>query len=133
MLFPVHKKRKLSPLSPRHRNSTYVEDTAGDLSQDSLVEESAIVLGNGGIRGSHTTVEAMRNATTSWSGGTYNSNMFTLKANELFVKVRPDYEGRMVTLENCLRKLKDIIERIPDREAKPVCGCACFLTESTNT
>lgn len=47
--------------------------------------------------------------------------MFKLKANELLAKVQPDYERRMVKVENSLRKLKDIIERIPDREAKSVC------------
>ena len=52
--------------------------------------------------------------------GTYGSSMFSLQIDELLSKVRPDYERRMVKVENALRKLKAIIERTPSREAKTV-------------
>ncbi len=118
---PAIKKRKLSPLSRDDCNKMYSQDTVGRLSQDSSNEESENALDQGDIPSRHTPVEAKRNASTSWSSGTYDSNMFKLKANELLAKVRPDYERRMVQVEISLRKLKDIIERIPDREAKSVC------------
>lgn len=123
----VNKKRKLSPLSGGHRHASNAQERASVLSQDSSNQDTDIVPGNGAIRGRPTTVEAKRNLTSSWSSGTYDSNMFKLKVNELLARVRPDYERRMLKVENSLRKLKDIIERIPDRQAKPVCTFASVL------
>lgn len=117
-------KRKLSPQSGCDAHTTNAQVRAGDLSQGSSDQDNDFVQGNGATQGGHTTVEAKRNATKSRSSGTYGSNMFKLKVNELLAKVRPDYERRMLTVENSLRKLKDIIQRIPDREAKPVCAFA---------
>lgn len=54
-----------------------------------------------------------------------SSSMFQLQVEQLLLKVRPDYERRMVKAEDALRKLKEIIERIPDRDAKPVCRLTC--------
>lgn len=116
------KRRKLSPLSSEgYRRTSNPQERAGDLSQNSSDHDTNTVPSNGAIQGSSTRVEAKRRTTTSWNSGIYDSNMFKLKVNELLAKVRPDYEGRMLKVENSLRKLKDIIERIPDREAKPVC------------
>ena len=129
---PAVKKRKLSPLSRDNSNKIYTQDTVDGLSQDSADEETENVLGHGHIPSRHTPVEAKRNASTSWSSGTYDSNMFKLKANELLAKVRPDYERRLVNVENSLRKLKVVIERIPDREAKSVCKIIYAHTWSSN-
>lgn len=123
----TNKKRKLSPLSEGHRHTSNAQERAGDLSQESSDQDTDIVAGNGAIRGRPTMVKAKRNPTTSWSSGTYDSNMFKLKVNELLARVRPDYERRMLKVESSLRKLKDIIERIPDREAKSVCNSASVL------
>ena len=90
---------------------------AGSEDQGSSHEDSEVFPANGAVQSRHTTLEARRNATVSWSSGTSDSNMFKLKANELLAKVRPDYTRQA---ENLLRKLKDVIERIPDREAKLV-------------
>lgn len=114
------KRRKLSPLSEGHLHKSNIQEKAGDLSQYSSDQDTNLVPGNGAIQGSSTRVEAKRISATPWSSGIYDSNMFKLKVNELLAKVRPDYERRMLKVENSLRKLKDIIERIPDREAKPV-------------
>ncbi len=54
----------------------------------------------------------------------YNSSLFQLQNDELLSKVRPDYERRMAKAEGALRKLKEIIERIPNRDAKTVCRSA---------
>lgn len=117
---PTKKKRKVSPLSGRDRNEIYVQDTAGHVSEDSSNAESEIFPRNEAIRSGQATIETRRNATTSWSSGKYDSSLFKLKANELLTKMRPNYERRMVKAENSLRRLKDIIERIPDRDPKPV-------------
>jgi hypothetical protein len=51
----------------------------------------------------------------------YNSGMFKLQLDELLAEVQPRYVKRMVPIENALRKLKAVIERIPDREPVDVC------------
>lgn len=121
---PTIKKRRLSSPSRDHRNKTYPQDIAGSEDEGSSYEESEVVPANGAIRSRHTILEARGNATISWSSGTCDSNMFKLKANELLAKVRPDYARQA---ENLLRKLKDIIERIPDREAKLVRNISVHL------
>ena len=121
------KKRKLSSPSGQYSDKIYAQDTADDLLQDSPHQESKNVRGNGPFRGHPATIEAGTKTTTPWGSGIYDSSMFKLKAVELLEKVRPDYERRMVKVESSLRKLKDIIERIPDREAKPVCSSAFVL------
>ena len=115
MALPAVKKRKLSSLPERDVNAFYPQPTVGDSFQDSP---------DAPARSFPPTLQDERDGTTSCRSGTYDSNMFNLKANELLAKVRPDYEGRMAKVENCLRKLKDLIERIPNREAKPVCTSA---------
>lgn len=111
----THKRRKLSPQSTQvlyrgasdedeksEESSPKDEDARRDAPRSnpkaSRVGRGAIALGN----------------------GAYNTNLFQLQLNELLSKVRPDYERRMDKADNALRKLKDIIERIPNREAKSV-------------
>ena len=132
MALPAVKKRKLFSLSEPDVNSSYAQPTLGDSFQDSSDEETEDDRGNAPSRSFPATPEGERNGTTSCRSGTYHSNIFALKANELLAKVRPDYEGRMANVENCLRKLKDLIERIPNREAKSVCTSASFLMWPVN-
>ena len=121
------KKRKLSPSD---RIEHYAKLTAAHSSQDSSNEEGKIVLGKRAIRSGRTNPEATRNAMTSWNSILYDLNMFKLKANELLARVRPDYERRMADVDSSLRKLKHIIERIPEREAKPVRNAIFFCQSS---
>ena len=58
--------------------------------------------------------------TTSANDGGMHSSLLQLQLDELLSTVRPDYEGRMRKVENALRKLKAVIERIPPRGARPV-------------
>lgn len=48
------------------------------------------------------------------SGGMGRSAMLTLQINELLSEVRPNYERRLSHLEDTLRKLKQVIESLPD-------------------
>lgn len=48
------------------------------------------------------------------------SGMLKLQTDELLAKVRPNYEKRITRAENALLKVRNIIERIPSREALPV-------------
>ena len=104
-----------------HGSNVYPQYTFEDVSQessDSSDLKGKNRRGKGPIPHTHTNVQARTKAQKSLS---YDSSMLKLKANELLTKVRPDYEGRMVKLESSLRRLKEVIGRIPDREAKPVC------------
>ncbi|KAM0798745.1 pre-rRNA processing protein-like protein Utp22 [Usnea florida] len=58
--------------------------------------------------------------TTSPNSDKYNLNIFKLKADELLAKARHDYERRIGQVKKSLRKLQNIIERIPDREPKVI-------------
>jgi hypothetical protein len=55
------------------------------------------------------------------AGEMYKSSMFKLQLDELLAEVQPNYEKRMVPIENALRRLKAVIEQIPDREPADVC------------
>lgn len=55
-----------------------------------------------------------------FASGASNSNMFKLQMDELLVKVRPKYGKRVTKVEDALRKLKVIIESIPNQESLPV-------------
>ena len=126
------KRRKLSPLSEGHRLTSNAQERAGDLSQHSSDQDTKFVPSTAPTQASFTRVQTKRDSITSCNSGIYDSNMFKLKVNELLAKVRPEYERRMVKVENSLRKLKEIIERIPDREAKPVRTFASVLIELSN-
>ena len=69
----------------------------------------------------HTAREMMSHDGQLLAGEMYKSSMFKLQLDELLAEVQPNYEKRMVPVENALRKLKAVIERIPDREPLDVC------------
>ncbi|KAI9773444.1 MAG: hypothetical protein M1840_007660 [Geoglossum simile] len=50
------------------------------------------------------------------AGEMYKSSMFKLQLDELLAEVQPNYEKRMAPIEDTLRRLKAVIEQIPDRE-----------------
>lgn len=52
----------------------------------------------------------------TYTGEIYKSNLFKLQVDELLDQVRLKYGKREASVENALRTLKTIIERIPDRE-----------------
>lgn len=58
--------------------------------------------------------------TLQTSGEKYASGLFQMQIEELLSEVRPNYEKYTFELEQALRKIKEIIERIPPREAVPV-------------
>lgn len=116
----AHKKRKLSPLPDAVIEARSNND---DLSASSLDGESEPSNKKAAQDQSHPTKYPrgqVQKRHVPLLSGTYASSMFLLQLDELLSKVRLDYERRMVTAENALRKLKGIIERIPDREAVSV-------------
>ena len=115
-LSPAYKKRKLSP-SAVVGNVTAIPQISspGRSSRDegnSTIRSTSIKTGKRMRHGSESVAKPL---TTS----TYNTSMFQLQIEEMLVKVQPK-EERMIEAENALRKVKDIIERIQNREPKPV-------------
>ena len=129
MPFPASKKRRLSsPSGPDHM-VTYPHHTTSYSFLDSANEKSQHVHGTEPLRKLPATNEAKTNHTTPWESTVGDSNMFELKTQQLLARVQPDYERRMIKAEDSLRKLQDTIERIPDRQAKPVCISAFVPSE----
>lgn len=55
-----------------------------------------------------------------FAGSLYKSNMFKLQVDEMLAEVRPRYTKRMNVVDDALRRLKGLIERIEDRGAASV-------------
>jgi U3 small nucleolar RNA-associated protein 22 len=55
-----------------------------------------------------------------YSGNLYNSSMFKLQSDEMLAQVHLNYEKRMSGVDECLRRLKTLIEAIEDRDMLPV-------------
>ncbi|KAL4919126.1 Nrap protein [Aspergillus aurantiobrunneus] len=53
------------------------------------------------------------------SSGIYNSSFFKLQLDELITESRPIYDKQLAILRNTLHDLKDLIEHLPTRSAKP--------------
>ena len=114
---PAHKKRKLSPPADGEVNERLLHSVRSD---GASPREEGDVAAHAINPHAH---KPLRNDKEDKSKirsiGAYGSNMFQLQVDELLSNVRPR-KGRMVQAENALRKLKKIIEHIPNREPKPV-------------
>lgn len=53
------------------------------------------------------------------ASGFYKSSFFKLQMDELLTELRPNYDKQVSKIQGTLHKLKEIIERVPDREPKP--------------
>ena len=54
------------------------------------------------------------NAELALASGLYKSSLFKLQIDELLMELRPDHEKQLSRLAEPLRKLKNIIEGLPD-------------------
>lgn len=61
-----------------------------------------------------------QSASAPYAGEAYKSSLFKLQVDEMLAEVRPNYAKRLGPVDNALRKLKTLIEAIPDREPLPV-------------
>ncbi|KAL6233494.1 hypothetical protein BDW75DRAFT_187019 [Aspergillus navahoensis] len=53
------------------------------------------------------------------ANGLYKSSFFKLQLDELIRESRPSYDKQLGTIKNTLHDLKDLIESLPERPAKP--------------
>lgn len=116
MVPPAYKKRKLSPL-PAHNGDkelSHIRDFGALFEQQSKVADKMA-----STRSSRAAQNDRRSPSTLPPSSVYHLSLFQLQVDELLSKVRP-HEGRMANAENALRKLKNIIERIPNREPQSV-------------
>jgi U3 small nucleolar RNA-associated protein 22 len=64
------------------------------------------------------------NLNGAFAGEVYKSNMFKIQVDELLEQVRPNFSRVEQNISSQLRRVKDAIEAIPDRE--PITVCASF-------
>jgi len=119
MATPARKKRITSTI---WREEATIGITNGDTSGESVGAENKAAQGTWNNQGKPR--ESGRTRPISLSNSSHGLSLFQLQIDELLSKVRPDYERRMVKAETALRKLKEIIERIPNRDARSVCRFA---------
>lgn len=113
---PARKKRKNLPV---RREEATMGDAIGDTLGKSIGGEDKTTAGP---RGPHEkTPKEAKKRPISLPNGVYSSSLFQLQTDELLTKVRPDYERRMIKAESALRKLKEVILRIPNHDPKSVC------------
>ncbi len=113
---PAHKRRKLSPSAAVDIDQRLPQTVP---SGESHGEEGDVADYSTNTQIHNPMRDDKEDKSKVLSTGAYSSTMFQLQVDELLVKIRPA-TGRMGKAENALRKLKDIIEHIPNREPKPV-------------
>ena len=116
-MLPAHKKRKLSPPADGEVNERLLHSVRSDGPSPGKEGDVADYAINPHAHDPLRDHKEDKPKVTPI--GAYSSNMFQLQVDELLLNVRPR-KGRMVQTENALRKLKNIIEHIPNREPKPV-------------
>ncbi|KAL8944818.1 MAG: hypothetical protein Q9216_000240 [Gyalolechia sp. 2 TL-2023] len=65
-------------------------------------------------------------------GNLHRSSFFKLQTNELLKKLRPKYETRMLEAESTLRRLRDIVRNIPDRQNLTISDAQKTLEQSNS-
>jgi U3 small nucleolar RNA-associated protein 22 len=92
------------------------------------LSSSSVPMGSAETQSPSGTVAGMKahksgSAAAPFAGDAYNSSLFKLQVDEMLVEVKPNYAKRLGPVGNALRKLKTLIEAIPDREELPVSNC----------
>ncbi|KAI5292446.1 hypothetical protein KEM55_007789, partial [Ascosphaera atra] len=66
------------------------------------------------------------------ASGLYKSNLFKLQADELLSQLRPDHDKQLSRVEKPLRRLKEIIESIPEIGPKTVQEAVKYLRQNSS-
>ncbi|KFY29595.1 hypothetical protein V494_08640 [Pseudogymnoascus sp. VKM F-4513 (FW-928)] len=99
-------------------------DTTSEMPQANDDTSPSVPMGSAATQSQSGTVAAMKthkstSAAAPFAGDAYNSSLFKLQVEEMLVEVKPNYAKRLGPVGNALRKLKTLIEAIPDREEMP--------------
>ncbi|RMJ25556.1 hypothetical protein PHISP_03573 [Aspergillus sp. HF37] len=116
MSAPISKRRKLSS-SPEGDDKPISNSTEanGHVAPKSAPPRNHSTTNNTAKGG-----KSDRSAEAAFAGGLYKSNFFKLQLDELLTESRPNYEKQASKLQGTLHKLKDVIERLPERPQKSV-------------
>ncbi|WEW60372.1 U3 snoRNP protein [Emydomyces testavorans] len=109
MSFPSAKRRKLALADEKHNGEK----------PDNREDHGSGVFGRNDSRGarSQSIASTVELATAS---GQFKSNLFKLQVDELLSQLRSDQNKQLGAVEQHLRRLKNIIENIPDIPPKPI-------------
>jgi U3 small nucleolar RNA-associated protein 22 len=117
---PKRRKLDANVEMPQARNEPQSDILASSIPMDSAVAQQQ----NGTVAGMKRSKSS--SASAPFAGDAYNSSLFKLQVEEMLVEVKPNYAKRLGATGNALRKLKTLIEAIPDREQIPVSYCINF-------
>jgi U3 small nucleolar RNA-associated protein 22 len=123
MALPAAKKRKLSDASDSPPNDNAPTNTAAHMSSGAARLQAHSISGR-----SRNSNPAAQLAVAS---GQFKSNIFKLQIDELLAQLRPDHEKQLSRVQGALRRLKDIIEAIPDTSALPIWEAESQLRKRT--
>ena len=122
--YPV-KKRRLSPT-----NGYKSSDSGSALSRETSHEDGQFCTGEQtDDRAPRRKLQSLERSTQEnhssrtplqYSPAEKGSSMLKLQVHEFSTELQRDYERRTAEIDHALRKLKDIIDRIPDQDAIPV-------------
>jgi U3 small nucleolar RNA-associated protein 22 len=103
-------------------------DTTAEMPQTSDYSNPSVPMGAAATQNPAATMKSYKSSSAAapFAGDAYNSSLFKLQVEEMLVEVKPNYAKRLGPVGNVLRKLKTLIEAIPDREEMPVSNCASF-------
>jgi U3 small nucleolar RNA-associated protein 22 len=114
----------MTPLSSKRRkldhesNGSILEDKSSEFSADEEPQANTVL--ETSAKQTRPKRSQDEEGAAIYAGGSYKSSMFKLQVGELLSEVQPNYEKRLEGVDAALRKLKDLIESIEDREARPV-------------
>ncbi|KAF4966421.1 hypothetical protein F66182_17968, partial [Fusarium sp. NRRL 66182] len=110
---PSTKRRRLNgPPSPGGETSPGYASSDND--QDSKVASTQAKKQNP----QNSTKSANRFAEVGKATGLSKSSLFKLQTDELLAGLRPDYDKLISTVQDNLRRIRDILQQVPERESK---------------
>lgn len=112
---PSTKRRRLNGPSSADRE-TSPGYTSADNDQDSKVANTSNQAKQS--KPQNSTKSANRFAEVGKATGLSKSSLFKLQTDELLAGLRPDYDKLVSTVQENLRRIRDILQQVPERESK---------------
>jgi U3 small nucleolar RNA-associated protein 22 len=118
MVPQISKRRKLDLDADMFQASDYSENDISISAPPNASSPATTPVQKGAARGMKRNRE--QSASAPYAGESYRSSLFKLQVDEMLAEVTPDYAKRLGPVDSSLRKLKSLIEAIPEREPLPV-------------
>ncbi|KAL4995712.1 Nrap protein [Aspergillus recurvatus] len=115
------KRRRLSPSSPDEVSRT---ETSAALERGSSANRPVKTAASDGLKQAVPSKPARHTGgigatEMALANGLYKSSFFKLQLDELVTESRPSYDKQLAMIKDTLHDLKDLIESLPERPAKP--------------